>query len=63
MLNSYTTLQAAITDLFPGLYVAFGTRQEKVLHNALKDLFKGHTVITNSKKASGLVYPFYFFGV
>lgn len=55
-LQSYDTLQLAIGDIFTEVFTVSGGRQEKVLQNALKDLFPAYKVFTNAKKEGGLEY-------
>lgn len=56
-LSTYDTLQRAVAEVQSESFSVAASRQEKVLQNAVQDLFPGYYVATNSRKESGLLYP------
>jgi hypothetical protein len=55
-LASYTTLPAVLREVYSECYNTTYRHQEKVLQNAVIDLFPSNTVLLNARKSSGLVY-------
>jgi hypothetical protein len=41
-----------------GVGAKTGQRQEKVLQNAVMDLFAGYSVLANTKRDGGIEYPY-----
>ena len=61
VLESYPTLSFALKHVYPDHYNAYGEKQERVLQNAVRDLFKKYTPIVNARKAAGLSYLHFFY--